>query len=180
MIPDIDYFKSNAKVIQYFGLGFVQIKINENTRFHFYNSDLVVTAQDDIHNHRCGFKSTILTGSLNENIYSVSQGDEYYVKVSKCQKGVKNELLDLKVDAKLIMSTTYYRGSHYFRYPNEFHTVSATHCITELFLFLPKSENALVLIENKENIDYCPFVAEYSTEDLWELVNNTINIGKNK
>lgn len=31
-VPDIDYLKDNAQVIQYFGLGFVQIKINEELR----------------------------------------------------------------------------------------------------------------------------------------------------
>ena len=34
----IDYLIKNHIIIQYFGLGFIQIKINENVRFHFYQS----------------------------------------------------------------------------------------------------------------------------------------------
>ncbi len=42
----IDYLIKNHTIIQYFGLGFIQIKINENVRFHFYHKDILVTTDD--------------------------------------------------------------------------------------------------------------------------------------
>ena len=179
MIPDIDTLRKQAKVIQYFGLGFVQIKISDVERYHFYHSTLKKTADEEIHNHRCGFKSTILGGSLGETVYSLTIGDKYFVKASNCKEGSANTLLDYKVDAKPFTKTTYYKGSHYFRYPHEFHRVYCSdYCLTNLYLFLPKAPNALVLIKDKKDVDYCPFKSEYNESGLWEIVDKVISLSR--
>lgn len=178
-VPDIDYLKDNAQVIQYFGLGFVQIKINEELRYHFYHPYLEKTSIDDIHNHRCTFKSKILYGELHEELYKIVEGDDYFVKVSKCKAGVSNELLDNKVSVKKIMDITYYAGSSYYRYPKEFHTVSNNGiCITELTMIPPKYDSAIVLIKDKSEVDYCPFKSSYTINELWAIVYQSLEVVK--
>ena len=51
---------------QYFGLGFIQCKINQHERVHIYHPDLmpIVNIEEEIHNHRYDFESTILMGKL--------------------------------------------------------------------------------------------------------------------
>lgn len=181
MIPTIDEFKNSAQIIQYFGLGFVQIKINEYNRFHFYHPHLIQTSHEDIHNHRCGFKSSILSGSLIETLYNVTIGDDYFVKISNCKKDVPNTLTTYKVNATPLSKTEHYKGSDYIRHQKQFHTVSSVnYCITELYLYLPKEEHALVLIENESELNYRPFKADYKESELWEMVEDCINKGNIK
>lgn len=60
---NIDYLKKNHTKIHGFGLGFIQIKLGEVFRLHIYTKEIALTTQDEeIHNHRYDFKSTVLKG----------------------------------------------------------------------------------------------------------------------
>src|SRR5271170_5939334 len=72
-IKDIDLkaLKKNHARLYYFGLGFIQLKINEWERLHFYSAKLPPITED-IHNHRYGFLSRILKGKLGNHVFDIS------------------------------------------------------------------------------------------------------------
>lgn len=65
----IDTLKSYGVDPQYFGLGFIQLKITDDTRLHFYHDDLPVLAEEP-HDHRYGFTSYVLKGKFIQEFYS--------------------------------------------------------------------------------------------------------------
>lgn len=59
---DIDYLKSLENKPYYFGLGFIQLKINKSQRIHFWHSELIKTAGDEeIHDH------VLMIQKMNQN-----------------------------------------------------------------------------------------------------------------
>ena len=55
----------------YFGLGFIQCKINQYERIHVYHPDLmpIVNIEEEVHNHRYDFESKILMGKIKNKKY---------------------------------------------------------------------------------------------------------------
>ena len=67
---NIDQLIKNYYKIHFFGLGFIQVKVSDSTRYHFYHKDLPAFT-DHPHNHRYNFTSTCLKGRLKHNLYEV-------------------------------------------------------------------------------------------------------------
>ncbi len=171
----IDYLIKNHIIIQYFGLGFIQIKINEHKRFHFYHKDILATT-DDIHNHTYDFKSTILRGTLTERLYLISNGNDYYQKISNCKLGSTNSILENKVNANLICEITHLQNDSYHRKTTEYHTVYSDYGVTMLERGNKLNDTAIILIKNLDELHTCPFKNNYTIPQLWEIVNDIWNM----
>ncbi len=79
-------------MIHYFGLGFIQLKINFETRMHFYSPELPqITSNEDVHNHRYDFESCVLKGELEQELFHVINGDTHLREQESCQAGVHTE-----------------------------------------------------------------------------------------
>lgn len=58
-------FTPTKDIISLHGLGFIQIKLDDNQRLHIWHPDLPrrkCFEHSNIHNHRFAFKSTVLKG----------------------------------------------------------------------------------------------------------------------
>ncbi len=56
-------------------LGFIQLKLPGNQRIHVWHPDLPTRAcagQSNIHNHRFGFFSKVLVGTLEDTVYDIT------------------------------------------------------------------------------------------------------------
>ena len=99
---DIDWLKKNAESIHYFGLGFIQVKINFPNRIHFYTTQLDKTVQEEeIHNHRYNFKSQILKGRFTQTIFTANKTDlsyTHYMTQESCNENDKTEFPLLSVN----------------------------------------------------------------------------------
>lgn len=91
---DLDYLKSHCTLIHYFGLGFVQLKLRDGRRMHFYTESLpAIVGDDDVHNHRYDFTSQVLSGYLVQHIYRVVPGDTHTLEQESCKKKVLDDRL---------------------------------------------------------------------------------------
>jgi hypothetical protein len=60
---DLDYLKSTGATPAYFGLGFIQLKIDEHRRIHFW-IDKGIVGSEETHDHRYPFYSEVLKGYI--------------------------------------------------------------------------------------------------------------------
>lgn len=116
-----DFIKANYKSIKNFGLGFIQIKMNNGLLFNVYKDDLPKFKNvSSPHNHQSDFTSTILHGFVFETIFDVTKGD----KPAFCGCGSDIEITET-YDYNTIDFRMYQQGSTYLRIHNEFHSIAA-------------------------------------------------------
>ena len=133
----IDDLKKDCVKIHFFGLGFIQIKLNSLRRWHFYSSKLPAFVEHP-HDHRYIFTSTIHFGRLTQRVYGWWEPlDEteatHDIFSVNCNEGeapilsVKNVAIEQHISMDLTV------GSSYTLRDDLFHTVeSFQDSITEL------------------------------------------------
>ena len=170
---DFDWLKSNHTRIYFFGLGFIQVKINEEYRLHFYIPDLPAFV-DHPHNHRYDFESTILKGEIINNIFEEVCGEDFIIQEDSCSEGFIPSETPRKASFNLKSSITYKEGDKYRMYHETFHTVSANNCITLLKRSEYKKELADVSYPaNQEKV--CPFMNKLPESWLWDQIEKALN-----
>ncbi len=190
----IDYLKENCQKIHFFGLGFVQLKINQHMRLHFYTTKYSsIVADTEFHNHRYNFCSKLLYGSLSIEVADfMEQYDESLDTFGpdvKCQnellRGLKPTVIkvkescnkDIKVDQepkygflpwptkkRLVAGNTYY-CTH-----DRFHKVSTDEDTITLLLRSDYKKESAEVIKPIGSISVCPFSKELPEAELWEIV----------
>ena len=130
--------KKNCTLIHYFGLGFIQIKLGKYHRLHIYTDTLpAITNEEDTHNHRYNFTSTILHGELLQELFSTTQGDSHLLQDESCQEGYVPDKTSSKLcGVEKTGEQLFKQGSSYFIDHTTFHRVTAHDAIT----FLTRSD----------------------------------------
>lgn len=167
------FLRDNCKMIHSFGLGFIQIKLNEKERVHVYTPKLTITThEEEIHDHRYNFTSLIVKGHLFNEIFIQTKGDTHLQVEENCSpnkdkdKKAKDPVL---CGIKKINSTKMEKGTSYWMDKDTLHRVSTERCIT--FLTRDKVEKDLAtIIYPKEHKIVCPFSANLSEKELWSIV----------
>lgn len=162
----------------YFGLGFIQCKINKYERIHIYHPDLmpIVNIEEEVHNHRYDFESTILLGSITNKKYEFIEGSKqtHFLQNESCNETIKVENNQNKYGTiNLISEDTVNVGESYFMRYDEFHTFQTTQCITYLKRSDYKQDLAQV-IRPLNNEIICPFSKKLKEEECWEIINKTL------
>lgn len=175
---DIDYLKSLPNKPYWFGLGFIQLKIDADKRLHFWHPELSpIVGDEEIHDHRYDFRSMILKGELTNNIYEVKQ-DSYgnyemcWVFCDKEHSGKPQHIMD--VDIADCKSTTYSAGQSYTMKMDQFHrTIFKVPTVTYLERGPVKKERArIVKLILKPAV--CPFSVKLTEEDIWKRIAEVI------
>lgn len=174
-IESLDYhwLKKNHQRLYYFGLGFIQLKINEKYRLHFYTNKLDSNT-DSIHNHRYDFKSKILKGSFNNKIFSLTKNNTHIIENESCNENIKAPKNTKKCGIKLISDKNYKMGEDYFMHYKDLHQVHSIYAITLLERSEYKQEYAQIVssIGIKSN---CPFAIKINEDKLWKIIKEMIN-----
>lgn len=170
-VLDLDWLKHNCQMIHYFGLGFIQLKIDKEYRMHFYTPELPpIISEEDVHNHRYDFTSVILCGSLTQEIYEcVDEKDTHILEEESCQPGIKCETTQKACGIKLLGKQFFSLSSRYWTHHDTFHRVSTQNCIT----LLRRSEykkNLAQVIRPKDALPICPFSKKVEESELWEII----------
>jgi hypothetical protein len=166
---NIDWLKSNHKMIHYFGLGFIQLKIDDQTRIHFYTPELPpIVSQEDIHNHRYDFFSQVLKGHFSQALFNVIDGNTHLREQESCKEGVSCETPPTPCAVEINSEHKYVAGSAYFIKAETFHRVSAEG-ITLLKRGEPKKDFAEV-IRRAGSEKTCPFSQKIEESRLWEII----------
>lgn len=179
---DIDYLKKNNSRMYYFGLGFVQVVLNQQERVHFYSNIFNEHPKTEgLHNHRYNFNSTILKGHFQESRAKLILGDDYLLTNVSC--GQNKELLykpSIEVGIKYCdmpngkLTMDYYEEDSYNVFYNEFHEVDF---LGNTITYLKRSDiitDFAQVIQKKSVPLICPFAVKYSDKDLWEIVDDVI------
>jgi len=170
---DINWLKKNHERLYYFGLGFIQLKINNKYRLHFY-TDKLKSNTESIHNHRYDFKSIILKGELNNKLYNMVEGTTHYRINESCNESKSINIEQIECSIKLMKDITYNQGQSYFMEYNKFHKVYSNYAITLLERSDYKQEEAQVIYKNDEKIN-CPFSLKVDSNKLWNIIEEMIN-----
>ncbi len=172
MLLTLKWLKANCQMVHYFGLGFIQLKINQYERLHFYTKDLPpIVPEEDIHNHRYDFTSKILAGMLIQEVYEVIPGSTHLIEDESCQVDVKTQIEEMKpCSIRLSSKHTYNTYSEYFIGHETFHRVyNFGYCITHLTRTDYKKKFAQVIRPvGQEKV--CPFSHKVAEGDLWDII----------
>lgn len=173
---DFNFLKQNCKLIHSFGLGFIQIKLNEKERVHIYTKKVKTTTHcEEIHDHRYDFKSEIIKGSLINEIFEIDiNKDSHFLIKENCSPNKKNENQEkISCGIKKIVSTKMEKGTVYWMDKDVMHRVETDRCITFLTRDLISKDFARVIYPIKHEL-VCPFSANLSEDQLWQIVKEEI------
>lgn len=176
MILDIDFLKTNCQRLYFFGLGFIQIKLNDSERVHFYtNAFQKTTVVEEIHNHRYNFESQILQGNLVQEIFSCTLDDEGESWITKetCNPATKKEFERQRCTIKLLQRQTFRAGSSYWTDHETLHRAESNDAITYLKRSSYMKDEADVIYPI-ELVPTCPFSVKVSDDELWEVIRSMI------
>lgn len=171
---DLQQLKRKHARLYYFGLGFIQLKIDETWRLHFYSPELLAITEDT-HNHRYNFESKILKGKLKNKLYRVDTREndwqEFTHKITNesCNVEIEAPSLEIPCYSWLDKETVYKEGDSYTVNHNDFHRVEATNCITLLKRSEYTKEFAQVVLP-KESEGICPFSKRVEEDKLWKIM----------
>ena len=170
---NIEWLKNNHERLYFFGLGFIQLKINEEYRLHFYIPELP-SFVDHPHNHRYNFESTILKGILINNIYKEVPGNDFIIQEDSCSEGFIPSKEARKSNFTLVQSNSYSAGEIYFMNHDVFHTVKANNAITLLKRSEYKKDLAEISFPSTQK-KVCPFMNKLSSDELWSYIEKSLN-----
>ena len=170
MLPTIEYLKENATDIYYFGLGFIQVKIGDNIRYNFYHPKLTpcFVHNETVHTHAYDFKSEILKGCLNENLYAIEptiKSTRYFCRIDCC--GGHEKLF--KARTVIRHSKKYNQGQSYTRFSDELHRVFVSQPTITKVTKGDRHGHAFGFIPDDQQ-DCTPFVSNMSVLHCWDIV----------
>jgi len=168
-MPQFDYLKNSSERIYYFGLGFIQVVLDKDIRYHFYSQDLPSFAENP-HNHRYNFNSMIIKGTLIQEIYEISDGDSHLLYHESCNEEKEAPKDEKLIGIKKIFRTMLNKGSDYWVDHNIFHTVQPIgDTITEIIRSDYQKEFADIIRPANEG-KICPFSKKIEEKQLWNIV----------
>lgn len=179
---NIDWLKANHKVIHWFGLGFIQIKLCDFTRLHFYTDVLPKTTKhehknEEIHNHRYNFTSKILHGSLYNEIYEIDYdvNGNYILTKETCKEHEESDTPPIPCNVRGVFGDELYANETYYMDNNTFHTVW---CPPNTITYIHRSgyqKYYADVVHKKGNELTCPFSIKKTEGELFQIVEKIIN-----
>lgn len=170
---DTDYLRSTGAKPAWFGLGFIQIKLDPVWRMHFWHPALAAdVAEEELHDHRYDFESRVLHGETTHEVYDFipdDGGDHGLFEVS-CKPGETAEPTRVGVGrAGEAGSYTMVKGSRYSFPHRQFHRIKATECVTLVARREIMKDRALVL-KPLDAGHACPFERTIPEDELWDYI----------
>lgn len=173
----VDSLRQSGCIPHWFGLGFIQLKLNDTQRLHFWHPDLVQdVSEEELHDHRYEFTSKVLVGELTHQVFEYVEfplGDHEMVRVA-CEPGKDVDPIPLSRgtihDAGTYVMKT---GSQYTFPPTGFHRTIATRAVT-LLTRGPKVAEFARVIRKIDEPSVCPFAREIPEEELWDYIDDLL------
>ena len=175
----IDELKSYNVKPAFFGLGFIQLKINDKERYHFWHEDLPgIIAEEEIHDHRYDFISEVLYGSLYQEVWDFEEnylGTHEMYEVSCDAENTVDPSYICTGDVYLTSSYELIVGSKYTMFADTFHKAKPLngYAVTKLTRSATTKSMARV-IKPKNTSHICPFSVKYSEKELWEKIESML------
>jgi hypothetical protein len=130
--------------------------------------------EEEIHNHRYDFKSYVLAGEFEQEMFMIEPGETHVLEQESCKAGVMPETKSTNVTMRRISTQKFAAGSIYTVTHDLFHRVEADYAIT-LIERGPVIKEFADVVRFKEAEKVCPFSKQISEEELWEMVEDMLN-----
>lgn len=166
----------------YFGLGFIQLKINVEERLHFYHPEIMpILDQEEIHDHRYSFESTVIKGSLKNELFIFDKIENEKAKYGlfevSCKKEDAGHEPRFLSGVKPIEITTFtcghdqkYSLSHRAFHRIEYFEPTITHLKRGNII-----KDYANVIKEKDAPAVCPFSKVMTQDELWEIIEGILN-----
>ena len=170
-----EFLKQNHYDSLFFGLGFIQIKVNESERYHFYHPELnSIMPEEEGHNHRYDFRSYVLKGCLRQEIYSVYPNEvnpNWRILSVSCDSNKKAPDDSSGCNPSIGLFANTHAGSDYEILKDTFHKVLPVREPTITFLRRgPVVKDFAQVIRYSEAVDVCPLSSKMTKEQMWTWV----------
>lgn len=175
-LPSLSSLQATGAIPHYFGLGFIQLKLDQERRLHFWTPDWPTIPGNDseIHNHRYAFASTVLKGALDQVVYAMGklhaipvEGAMEVMEVS-CQQGSEETpvLVGYATPSALVAHRIETGGS-YTLLPDDFHVANAVGDTITMVMRGPVAHKKARVLRPLNAAFVCPFSIEKSTQECW-------------
>ena len=185
----VDWLKNNHYNAYFFGLGFVQVKIDDQRRVHFYHPDLRAFV-DNPHDHRYNFISKVLRGRLINEIWEEYEPEipasittDIFAKIgyASCQKDGADIEVPEPYDACIdyVGEFSVNEGSSYYISRNSFHKVNPDFSLGPCVTFItrgPVQKDFARVLQLPSYKEDCPFSKEIKDDELWQIVRECLSI----
>lgn len=171
---DIDHLRSLGIDPHYFGLGMVQLKLDDQRRIHFWHPDFETTVDEEWHDHRYSFTSKVLAGSLTNETAIFRQDDEgVWLKMMVSCKADDHPSFVCRGNIVPTGTFTLNAGSSYDFPDHLFHRTCTEGAITVLDRGPTVKDFAHVIMPEEGSLT-CPFSANKPLSRVWDMVAETI------
>jgi hypothetical protein len=191
-LPTIDELRTKAKnyntVPYWFGLGFIQLKLSDAERMHFWLPEIPHPEREEIHNHRYDFRSVVLAGHLRHEIYhldsiissTLHEFAEWEIFETNCAPNKEGTVETVKPCLVSPMGTFVLNSGSVYEFPHtSFHTTEGTEfAITYLIRVLPKPLEFASVIKRLGSVTTCPFKEKLPTATCWQYIEAALEKGK--
>jgi hypothetical protein len=178
---DINALRKTGARPAYFGLGFIQLKLNETERLHFWHESFPgVVDEDDLHDHRYNFESTVLAGSIWHETWTfltstLSNATHQMLEVSCSPDAAHEPKLLAHGWARRSNKYVLTAGSSYTINMDEFHRGGPNRRAVTLVRREPTIKELARVVRPVGYYHVCPFSNKLGTEDqLWDMMNRII------
>lgn len=173
----VDWLRASATKAHFFGLGFIQVKLDDRTRLHFYHRAIPAFVEEP-HDHRYDFISTVVRGSLTNQIWKLTPGDDHEVSYETCRPGEASPpVLQQRTGLTLLGSFDVREGSGYHMNAETFHTVHPTLSGGPVITFVERELPFKDLARSVRKVGapaVCPFSRPMPDDELWEIVRDCV------
>lgn len=174
-------FTPTPEQISLHGLGFIQVKLPANRRLHVWHPDLPrrrCFAWSAIHNHRFGFRSTVLVGHQVNRRFNVVEAmgqDATYHRIShdgpRGPSGGRISFVAGYANAEAMPDEVYGPGESYEMPVLQYHETPNTGVVVTLMEKLAEGEiHASTLIEQTQAFDQTFDRFQWPEDRLWQIV----------
>lgn len=194
-LPTLDELRAKAKAYGtepfWFGLGFVQLKLSDTERMHFWYPDIPCPEREEIHNHRYDFSSTVLAGQLRHEVYHLDkvrslttavQEQDWEIFETNCapnKEGTVETVTPCSVTRMGVFDLV--AGSTYEFPHTSFHTTEGTKfAITHLTRVLPKPLEFASVVKLRGAATVCPFKEKLPTDLCWQHIAEALGRGESE
>ena len=171
----IDNLKASGAKPSWFGLGFIQLQMDERHRMHFWHPELPSDSayDEEWHDHRYSFDSHVLVGSIrNEIAFSVPNPNGDMSEYEVCCEG-NGAVFKQKVDLNYLTEFETKAGESYFLQQDALHKVWADRCVTVQTRYLTDIKPKARVVASKYASPN-PFEAHLPEDHLWGIIEDLI------
>ena len=180
---DVAALRARGVTAHYFGLGFIQIKLDATWRMHVWVPEwpTIPGAESELHDHRYDFESQVLAGALHHEVFAAGPlrdvaeaGDFERLQVS-CQPGQSEDPIPVgHVRPIHLDSFTVVAGEHYFLSTDVFHRSHPVGPTITLVKRGSVQKNLAIVLRPIGASFTCPFSLSPDEETCWAKVAEVI------